>query len=87
MLIGYFASARTASGVDEERLDLEPLTLGDLRGILASQHPKFAWASAPSRATLLSRCIFLSNKVALPNMAAVLEATAVVAVLPTFAGE
>ena len=87
MNVRYFAAARAAAGVDEERFELSD---GDtlatlLDAILAVERPEPP-AGTPPLARLLSRSSFLLNEVAVRNRAATLKPDDVVDVLPPFAG-
>ena len=87
MNVRYFAAARAAAGVDEERFDLAD---GDtitslLAAVLAVERPEPP-AGTPPLARLLSRSSFLLNEVAVRNRSAVLKPDDVVDVLPPFAG-
>ena len=87
MNVRYFAAARAAAGVDEERFDLsDGDTLASLlEAILAVERPEPA-AGTPPLARILSRSSFLLNEVAVRNHAAALTQADVVDVLPPFAG-
>lgn len=87
MNVRYFAAARAAAGVDEERYDLpEDATVASLlAAILAVERPEPP-AGTPPLARLLSRSSFLLNEVAVRNRAAALKPGDVVDVLPPFAG-
>ena len=65
MNVRYFAAARAAAGVDEERFDLaDGDTLADLlEAILAVERPEPP-AGTPPLARILSRSSFLLNEVA-----------------------
>ena len=86
MLVRYFAAARAATGIDEERVDVaDGMTLGDLAGMLAQKHP----AAADGQATLaavLTRCSFLRNGIATTDRTRALSPDDLVDVLPPFAG-
>jgi molybdopterin synthase sulfur carrier subunit len=85
--VRYFAAARAAAGLEEERFDLAPgSTVADLlESILAVQRPEPP-AGTPPLPRILSRSSFLLNEVAVRDRAVVLMADDVVAVLPPFAG-
>ncbi|MCB5274390.1 hypothetical protein BJG92_01923 [Arthrobacter sp. SO5] len=87
MNVRYFAAARAAAGVDEERFDLsDGATLKSLlAAILAVERPAPP-AGTPPLARILSRSSFLLNEVAVRNAAAALNPDDVVDVLPPFAG-
>jgi len=85
--VRYFAAARAAAGMDEEKFDLaDGATLaGLLEAILAVDRPEPP-AGTPPLARILSRSSFLLNEVAVRNPAAPLSVDDVVDVLPPFAG-
>lgn len=87
MNVRYFAAARAAAGLDEEKFDLaDGATLaGLLEAILAVERPEPP-AGTPPLARILARSSFLLNEVAVRNGAAVLSVDDVVDVLPPFAG-
>lgn len=87
MNVRYFAAARAAAGVDEERFDLaDGGTLASLLdAILAVERPEPP-AGTPPLARILARSSFLLNEVAARNRAAPLQPDDVVDVLPPFAG-
>ncbi|KUM37327.1 MoaD/ThiS family protein [Arthrobacter sp. EPSL27] len=87
MNVRYFAAARAAAGVDEERFDLAADATVDalLEAILAVERPEPP-AGTPPLARLLSRSSFLLNEVAVRNRATALKPDDVVDVLPPFAG-
>ena len=82
----YFAAARAATGIDEERVDVaDGITLGELAGMLELRHPE----SADGQATLgavLTRCSFLRNGIATTDRSRALSPDDRVDVLPPFAG-
>ncbi|MCU1531843.1 MAG: molybdopterin synthase sulfur carrier subunit [Arthrobacter sp.] len=87
MNVRYFAAARAAAGVEEERFELSD---GDtletlLEAILAVERPEPP-AGTPPLARILSRSSFLLNEVAVRNRTAALNPADVVDVLPPFAG-
>jgi sulfur-carrier protein len=87
MNVRYFAAARAAAGVEEERFELSD---GDtletlLEAILAVERPEPP-AGTPPLPRVLSRSSFLLNEVAVRNGSAVLRPDDVVDVLPPFAG-
>ena len=87
MHVRYFAAARAAAGVEQERFEL---SAGDtlatlLEAILAVERPEPP-AGTPPLERLLSRSSFLLNEVAVRNRAAALKPDDVVDVLPPFAG-
>ncbi len=87
MNVRYFAAARAAAGVDEERFDVsDGATLESLlAAILAVKRPEPP-AGTPPLARILSRSSFLLNEVAVRNASAALNPDDVVDVLPPFAG-
>jgi molybdopterin converting factor small subunit len=85
--VRYFAAARAAAGMEEERFELSD---GDtlatlLAAILAVERPEPP-AGTPPLARILSRSSFLLNEVAVRNRSAALKPDDVVDVLPPFAG-
>lgn len=72
LLVRYFAGARAAAGVPEEKLDLR--TVGDLV------------AERPELARVLTACSFLVDGLAWHDLAAPLPPDAILDVLPPFAG-
>jgi sulfur-carrier protein len=87
MNVRYFAAARAAAGVDEERYEL---SAGDtlatlLEAILAVERPEPP-AGTPPLPRILSRSSFLLNEVAVRDRGAALKPDDVVDVLPPFAG-
>lgn len=87
MNVRYFAAARAAAGLDEEKFELpDGATLaGLLEAILAVERPEPP-AGTPPLARILSRSSFLLNEVAVRNPSPVLGPDDVVDVLPPFAG-
>lgn len=87
MNVRYFAAARAAAGVDEERYELpaDATVAALLEAILAVERPEPP-AGTPPLARLLSRSSFLLNEVAVRNRATALQPDDVVDVLPPFAG-
>jgi sulfur-carrier protein len=85
--VRYFAAARAAAGVEEEKFDLaDGGTLGTLlEAILAVARPEPP-AGTPPLARVLSRSSFLLNEVAVRDRGAALKPDDVVDVLPPFAG-
>jgi molybdopterin converting factor small subunit len=85
--VRYFAAARAAAGVDEERYELpaDATVAALLEAILAVERPEPP-AGTPPLARLLSRSSFLLNEVAVRNRATALQPDDVVDVLPPFAG-
>ena len=76
LLIRYFAGARAAAGVPEEKVTAA--SLGELTALIVAEHPRLAAA--------LPACSFLVDGVAWRDLAAPLPASATVDVLPPFAG-
>lgn len=87
MQVRYFAAARAAAGIDEERFNLrEGTTVADLlQAVLAVKRPEPP-SGVPPLAQILSRSSFLLNEVTVRNRSAVLGRDDVVDVLPPFAG-
>ncbi len=87
MNVRYFAAARAAAGVDEERFDLpaDATVSSLLEAILAVERPDPP-AGTPPLARILSRSSFLLNEVAVRDRTTVLNPGDVVDVLPPFAG-
>jgi sulfur-carrier protein len=85
--VRYFAAARAAAGVEEERFELSHGdTLADLlEAILAVERPEPP-AGTPPLARILSRSSFLLNEVAVRDRSAALTPGDVVDILPPFAG-
>jgi len=85
--VRYFAAARAAAGVDEERFELpagstvESL-LAAVLGVQREEPP----AGTPPLERILARSSFLLNEVAIRDRATVLADGDVVDVLPPFAG-
>jgi molybdopterin converting factor small subunit len=76
LLVRYFAGARAAAGLAEEKV--EAVTLGDLIAAITADRPRLASA--------LTACSFLVDGTAWRDRQAALPATATVDVLPPFAG-
>ncbi len=87
MNVRYFAAARAAAGMDEEKFELpDGATLAGLvEAILAVERPDPP-AGTPPLARILSRSSFLINEVAARTPSAALGPDDVVDVLPPFAG-
>jgi molybdopterin synthase sulfur carrier subunit len=85
--VRYFAAARAAAGVEEERFDLpEGSTVEDLlQAVQAVERPDPPSGTSPL-ARILSRSSFLLNEVAVRDRSMMLESQDVVDVLPPFAG-
>jgi molybdopterin converting factor small subunit len=77
--IRYFAAARAAAGTESETLDIEPdSSINDLVGQLRGRSADLA--------TVLDRCSFLCDGVAVRDRSARLETKQTIDVLPPFAG-
>jgi molybdopterin synthase sulfur carrier subunit len=77
--IRYFAAARAAAGMEEETLAvLDGTSVTDLIERLSARNP--------SLATVLERCSFLCDGIAVRNRAEPLQTNQTVDVLPPFAG-
>jgi len=77
--VRYFAAARAAAGVEDETIDLPAgATVADLVGGLA--------ARGTGLATVLARCSYLCDGVAVRDMLIPLHSGQTVDVLPPFAG-
>jgi molybdopterin synthase sulfur carrier subunit len=87
MNVRYFAAARAAAGLEEEKFDLPEGTTvaGLLDAVLAVERPEPP-AGTPPLPRVLSRSSFLLNEVAVRDHSVVLKADDVVDVLPPFAG-
>lgn len=87
MHVRYFAAARAAAGLEEEKFDLPEGTTvaGLLEALLAVERPEPP-AGTPPLARILSRSSFLLNEVAVRNHDTVVGPDDVVDVLPPFAG-
>ncbi|MCA4134627.1 MoaD/ThiS family protein [Arthrobacter sp. M4] len=87
MLVRYFAAARAAAGVDEERHELgEGATLEELLdAVLAVVRPAPP-SGTPSLARIIGRSSFLCNEIAIRDRSVALRSGDVVDVLPPFAG-
>jgi molybdopterin converting factor small subunit len=87
LLVRYFAAARAAAGVEEERHDLPDGTSLDglISAVLAVERPDPP-AGTPPLARIIQRSSFLRNEIAVRDHAAALGADDVVDVLPPFAG-
>ena len=87
MNVRYFAAARAAAGVEEERFDLPTgATVSDLlQAVLGVERPEPP-AGTPPLPRILSRSSFLLNEVAVRDRSVVLAPGDVVDVLPPFAG-
>ncbi|MET7398138.1 MoaD/ThiS family protein [Dactylosporangium sp. NPDC005572] len=76
LLVRYFAGARAAAGVPEEKL--EAATLDELVTLITADRPHLA--------SVLTACSFLVDGVSWRDRTADLPPTATVDVLPPFAG-
>jgi molybdopterin converting factor small subunit len=80
VLVRYFASARAASGVDEEKVQLNAeSSVGDLVAELRQTHPE-------TLPRVLDAASFLLNGVAVRDRTLTLTDEAEIDVLPPFAG-
>ncbi|MEV7476005.1 MoaD/ThiS family protein [Pseudarthrobacter oxydans] len=87
MNVRYFAAARAAAGLEEEKFDLPEGTTvaGLLDAVLAVERPEPP-AGTPPLSRILSRSSFLLNEVAVRDHSTVVGPDDVVDVLPPFAG-
>jgi sulfur-carrier protein len=85
--VRYFAAARAAAGVDEERFDLPHGSTVEalLAAVLDVERPQPP-AGTPPLERILARSSFLLNEVAVRDRTVVLAEDDVVDVLPPFAG-
>jgi molybdopterin converting factor small subunit len=85
--VRYFAAARAAAGVEEERFELPAGSSVEdlLAAVLTVERPEPP-AGTPSLARILSRSSFLLNEVAVRDRSALVSPDDVVDVLPPFAG-
>ncbi|MDN5751183.1 MAG: MoaD/ThiS family protein [Pseudonocardia sp.] len=80
IVVRYFAAARAAAGVESEKIQLPAgSTVDAALAALREQH-------GAELSTVLERCSFLVDGVAVRDRAAVLGADATLDVLPPFAG-
>lgn len=87
MNVRYFAAARAAAGVDEERFELPAgSTVESLLAAVLGVQRKEPPAGTPPLERILARSSFLLNEVAVRDRATVLADGDVVDVLPPFAG-
>lgn len=87
MNVRYFAAARAAAGVEEERFDLPAgSTVEDLLAAVLGMERPLPPAGTPPLPRILSRSSFLLNEVAVRDRTTVLNPGDVVDVLPPFAG-
>lgn len=87
MNVRYFAAARAAAGVDEERFELPAGSTVEslLAAVLGVERPE-PQAGTPPLDRILARSSLLLNEVAVRDRTTVLAAGDVVDVLPPFAG-
>ena len=87
MNVRYFAAARAAAGVDEERFELPAGSTVEslLVAVLDVERPEPP-AGTPPLERILARSSFLLNEVAIRDRATLLADGDVVDVLPPFAG-
>jgi len=76
VLVRYFAGARAAAGLAEEKV--EAATLGELVSTITTERPRLS--------AVLTACSFLVDGTSWRDRSAPLPATATVDVLPPFAG-
>lgn len=87
MNVRYFAAARAAAGVEEERFELPAgATVADLLLAVQAVDRVVPPAGTPPLERILARSSFLLNEVAVRDRATVLNPGDVVDVLPPFAG-
>jgi sulfur-carrier protein len=87
MLIRYFAAARAAAGVDEERHDLpHGSTLEQLLEAALAVPRQDPPAGTPPLARIIARSSFLRNETAVRDRLSALAEDDIVDVLPPFAG-
>jgi molybdopterin converting factor small subunit len=80
VVVRYFAAARAAAGVDEEKLQVATgATIGDLLDVVRAEH-------GAELSRVLDRCSYLLDEVAARDLTAVLHEGATLDVLPPFAG-
>ena len=77
--VNYFAAARAACGTPTEDIALDRPTLDELLAEIVRRH-------GPPARTVLDRCSFLLDSVAVHDRGAPLTNRAVLDVLPPFAG-
>ena len=87
MNVRYFAAARAAAGMEEERFDLPAGATVESRlaAVLEVERPEPP-AGTPPLARILARSSFLLNEVAVRDRTVVLSDSDVVDVLPPVAG-
>ena len=77
--VRYFAAARAAAGTDAETMDVDgDIGVAGLTQLLSDRRPRLA--------TVLARCSFLRDGVAVRDLASALHAGQTIDVLPPFAG-
>ncbi|TSE16341.1 MoaD/ThiS family protein [Arthrobacter sp. KBS0703] len=87
MNVRYFAAARAAAGVDEERFELPPgSTVGALLAAVLGVERPVPPAGTPPLDRILARSSFLLNEIAVRDRTVVLSDDDVIDVLPPFAG-
>ncbi|MFP5019619.1 MoaD/ThiS family protein [Pseudonocardia phyllosphaerae] len=80
LLVRYFAAAKAAAGTPEEKLELpEGVSVDGAVAALAAAH-------GPQLATVLARCSFLLDEVAVRDRTTPVGEAATLDVLPPFAG-
>jgi molybdopterin converting factor small subunit len=85
--VRYFAAARAAAGMEEERFELPAgATMADLLDAVLAVERAEPPAGTPPLHRILSRSSFLLNEVAVRDRATALSPGDVVDVLPPFAG-
>jgi molybdopterin synthase sulfur carrier subunit len=85
--VRYFAAARAAAGVEEERFELPAgATMADLLDAVLAMERAEPPAGTPPLHRILPRSSFLLNEVAVRDRATALSPGDVVDVLPPFAG-
>jgi molybdopterin synthase sulfur carrier subunit len=85
--VRYFAAARAAAGVEEERFELASgTTVAELLQAVLAVDRAEPPAGTPSLQRILTRSSFLLNEVAVRDRTTVLNPGDVVDVLPPFAG-
>lgn len=79
IVVRYFAAARAAAGVDEEKVTVpEGTTVADLAALLRRRDPQLD--------RVLLRCSYLCDSIAIRDTQTVIESGQTVDVLPPFAG-
>jgi molybdopterin converting factor small subunit len=77
--VRYFAAARAAAGLEQETVSVTSgATVTDLLAVLRARDPRLA--------TVLDRCSFLCDGIAVRDAGRALETNQTVDVLPPFAG-